>query len=117
MTNVEKEEGDETGPFALALQAQRVTSGGYISRAFIIGSSGAMTEEQIYAMTDVQQLMIRMVEYLTGESNTNLEIMARNALRPGISARGNGLGSLMVTVLPLSVLLVALVVLIRRRNL
>ncbi|MBQ9251858.1 MAG: Gldg family protein [Clostridia bacterium] len=117
MTNVEKEEGDETGPFALALQAQRVTSGGYISRAFIIGSSGAMTEEQIYAMTDVQQLMIRMVEYLLGESNTNLEIMARNALRPGISARGNGLGSLMVTVLPLSVLLVALVVLIRRRNL
>ena len=116
MTSVEKEEDDETGPFALALQAQRITTGGYVSRAFICGSSGMMTEEQIYAMTDVRQLIIRMTEYLTGESNSGLEITARNAIRPGLSLKGNGMGSVIVTVLPLSVLLITAVVLIRRRN-
>ena len=116
MTNVEKEEGDETGPFALALQAQRVTTGGYVSKAFICGSSGMMTEEQIYAMTDAQQLVIRMAEYLTGQGSSNLEIMARNAVRPGLSARGNGMGSLIVTIMPVAVLMIALIVLIPRKN-
>ena len=116
MTSVEREEGDAEGPFALALQAQRATGGGYISKAFIIGSSGMMTEEQIYAMTDAQQLIIRMMEYLTGQSGINLNIMARNAVRPALSARGNGMGSLIVTAMPLAVLLAAVIVLMKRRN-
>ena len=116
MKTAEREEGDEQGPFALALQAQRTTEEGYISRAFIIGSSGMMTEEQIYAMTDAQQLVIRMTEYLTGQSSTNLDIMARNAVRPALSARGNGMGSLIVAAMPMTVLLAAVLVLIKRRN-
>lgn len=116
MTSVEKEEGDESGPFSLALQAQRITKDGYISRAFVCGCSGMLTEEQIYAMTDVQEFIIRMMEYLTGVNGSNLEILARNAVRPGISARGNGIGSLIVTILPLTVMLAAAIVLIRRRN-
>lgn len=117
LSGTEKTEGDEVGPFTLALQAQRTTASGYISRAFIFGCSGMMTEEQIYAMTDAQQLIIRVMEYLAGESASNLDIMARNAVRPALSPRGNTLGSLAVTVLPLSILLAALIVLIQRRNL
>jgi len=117
MTNVEKAEGDETGPFVLALQAQRVTEAGNICRAFILGSSGMLTEEQIYAMTDVQQLMIRILEYLTGESSISLDIMTRSAVRPGLSARSNTLGSFLVTMLPVCVLFAALAVLLRRKNL
>ena len=75
-----------------------------------------MTEEQIYAMTDVRQLLIRMTEYLLGQSSSNLDIMARSAVRPGLSARGNGMGALIVTAMPLCVLLAALIVLIRRRS-
>ncbi len=116
MTSVEKEDGDEAGPFTLALQAQRVTSGGYISRAFVFGSSGMLTDEQIYAMTDARQLVIRMTEYLTGQAGSSLDIMARSAIRPGLSARGNGMGSLIVTAMPLAVLLSAVITLIRRRN-
>ncbi len=116
MTSVEREEGDETGPFALALQARRTTQGGYISRAFVCGCSGMMTEEQIYAMTDTRQLMIRVAEFLTGQQGSNLEIMARSAIRPGLSVRSNGMGSMLVTALPLAVVLAAAVVLFRRRN-
>lgn len=116
MTSVEKEEGDESGPFALALQSQRITSGGYVSRAFICGSSGMLTEEQIYAMTDTREFLIRMVEYLTGQQATSLNIMARDAVRPGLSAKGNGAGSLIVTVMPLGVMLLAVIELMKRKN-
>ena len=75
-----------------------------------------LTEEQIYAMTDARQLILRMAEYLTGQSGSNLEIPAHSAVRPGLSARGNGMGSLIVTVLPLGILAAALAVLIRRKN-
>ena len=115
MTSIEKENGDPMGPFTLALQAQRVTAGGYVSRAFLCGSSGLMTEEQIYAMTDAQQLIIRMTEYLTGQSGSNLD-MARNAVRQALSARSNGAGSVIVTAMPLAVLMAAAIVLIRRKN-
>ena len=116
MTSIEKEAEDPTGPFTLALQAQRVTGGGYISRAFICGSSGMMTEEQIYAMTDAQQLILRMTEYLTGQSGSNPEIMAKSAMRPALSARSNSMGSVIVTAMPLAVLMTAAIVLIRRKN-
>ena len=116
MTSMEKEEEDEKGPFALALQAERITESGNISRAFICGCSGMLTEEQVYAMTDVRQLILRMTDYLAGYSGTSLNISARTAVRPGLSARGNGLGSLIVAILPLTVLLAALIELIRRKS-
>ena len=95
---------------------QRMTGEGYVSRAFILGSSGMMTEEQIYAMTDARELIIRMMEYLTGQSRSALNIGARSAVRPALSARGNGTGSLIVTAMPLGVLLAAAIVLWRRKN-
>ena len=116
MTSIEKAAEDPSGPFTLALQAQRVTAGGYVSRAFLCGSSGMMTEEQIYAMTDAQQLILRMTEHLTGQSGSNLEIMGKSAVRPALSARGNGMGSVIVTVMPLAVLMAAAIVLLRRKN-
>ena len=63
-TSLEKSEGDADGPFALALQARRVTDSGYLSRACIIGCSGALVNEQVYAMTDIQPFIVRMAEFL-----------------------------------------------------
>ena len=116
MNTLDKEKDEAVGPFTLALQAQRITSGGYVSRAFICGSSGMLTEEQIYTMTDAQELIIRMLEYLTGQVRSNLNILARSALRPSLSARSNMIGSVIVTLTPLLVLLAGILVLIKRRN-
>ncbi len=114
--SIEKAEDDESGPFTLALQARRVTSGGYVSRAFIIGCSAALTDEQIYAMTDSRQLVIRMVEFLLNTSGSGLQISARDAVRPALSARGNSMGSLIVTMMPLAVVFCAILVLMPRRR-
>ena len=111
-----KEAGDEEGPFALALQAKRVTEDGYITRAAVFGSSATLTEEQLYTMTDSQQLIIRLMEYLLDMNASDLNIMARSMLRPELSVESNRFGSVLITALPLAVLFAALAVLIRRKN-
>ena len=115
-TSMAKAEDDETGPFCLALQSRRVTQGGYVSRAFALGCSALLTEEQIHSMTDGRRFALRMMEFLLDTTGGAPEIPARDAVRPGLSARSGPLGSLMITALPMLVLLIALLVLLPRRN-
>ncbi len=104
------------GPFALSLQARRVTAGGYLSRAWVIGCSGALVNEQVYAMTDIQQLIVRAAEFLQNLEVSDLDIVAKEALRPALGTGGIGPGAVLVAALPAAVLLAALLVLGRRRN-
>lgn len=115
-SSLERTEGDVTGTFPLALQARRITSSGYISRAFIIGCSAAMADRQLYAMTDSQQLVIRVMEFLLKMDASDLSIMAREAVRPSLGTGSTGLGSVLLVALPLSVLFAALLVLGPRRD-
>jgi hypothetical protein len=116
-TQIEKSAEDPTGPFALALQARRVTTEGYISRAFIIGCSAAMTDRQVYSMTDCQQLIIRVMEFLLDTEASDLNIMAKDAIRPALGLGSIGPGAVLLAALPAAVLLAALLILGRRRNL
>ena len=113
-TSLDKGEEDPEGPFALALQARRITTGGYLSRACIIGCSGTLTNEQIYAMTDCQQLIVRMAEFLLNLEASNLEILAKEAIRPALGVGSLQPGAILLAVLPAAVLLAALLVLRRR---
>ena len=109
--------GDDTaGPFALALQARRVTNEGYISRAFIIGCSAAVMDEQLLSMTDMPQLLIRTAEFLLDADASSLDIMDRAAVRPTLGLGSTALGSVLVVALPAAVLLAALLVLVSRRR-
>ncbi len=113
--STEQTKEDATGPFALALQARRVTNGGYVSRAFIIGCSAALTDEQLLSMTDMPQLLIRTMEFLLNAEASSLDIMDRTAVRPTLGLGSTTLGSVLVVALPASVLLAALLILISRR--
>ena len=114
--SMEKSEGDVEGAFPLALEARRITSSGYISRAFIIGCSAALADRQLYSMTDCQQLVIRVMEFLLHMDATDLSIMAKDAVRPSLGTASTGLGSVLLVALPLSVLLAALLILGPRRD-
>ena len=109
-------ETNEKGPFALALQSWRITTDGYLSRAFIIGCSSSLINEKILSMTNGQELIIRSLEYLMDREASNLDIMPKVAIRPALSAGSTALGSVLLVALPAAVLLAALLVLIRRRN-
>ena len=115
-TSLEKSEGDADGPFALALQARRVTESGYISRACIIGCSGALVNEQVYAMTDIQPFIVRMAEFLLDMEASDLDILAKEAIRPALGTGSIGPGAVLLAALPAAVLLAALLVLGSRRR-
>lgn len=116
LNSLEQTDQDELGPFALGLQASRVTTEGYISRAFVLGCSTLLTDSQVHAMTDSQEFILRMAEYLLNTEPTDLGIMAKSALRPQLSVESVTLGSLLLVALPMAVLAAALVVLWPRRN-
>ncbi len=116
LNTLEQMDDDELGPFALGLQARRVTTEGYISRAFVLGCSTVLTDSQIHAMTDSQEFILRVVEFLLDTEPTDLGIMAKTALRPQLSVESVTLGSVLIVALPLAVLAAALIVLLPRRN-
>ena len=113
---IDKTEEDEEGSFALALEARRVTADGYVSRAFIIGCSAALADQQLYAMTDSQQFTIRVMEFLLQTDASDLQIAPKEAVRPALGTGSTNLGSVLLVALPLSVLLAAILILGPRRD-
>ena len=111
-----REEGDASGPFALALQARRVTTDGFVSRACIAGCSGTLTNEHFYVMTDAQQWIVRMAEFLLNLGASDLSILAKEAVRPALGVGSIQPGAVLTILLPAGVLLAALLVLRKRRN-
>ena len=116
LTTLEQQDEDELGPFALALQARRVTEEGYVSRAFVVGCSTLLTDSQVHAMTDSQEFIIRVTEFLLNTEPMDLGIVAKQAVRPQLSVRSVTLGSVLIVALPLAVLAVAAMILIPRRK-
>ena len=115
-SGIEKTGEDEVGAFPLALEARRVTTEGYVSRAFIIGCSAALADQQVFAMTDSQQVTIRVMEFLLKTDASDLMIAPKEAIRPALGTASTGFGSILLVALPLSVLFAALLILGPRRS-
>ena len=109
-------EDEPAGPFALALQARRITSEGNVSRAFIIGNTAALMTEDSYAVTDMPYLTIRVMEFLLDLDVTSLDIISRDASRPLLQSGSKRTGVVMIVTLPAAALLAALLVLPKRRR-
>ena len=116
LSTMEQQPDDEMGPFALALQSERVTEEGHVSRAVMLGCSTLLTSSEVYSMTDAQEFILRAVEYLAGVENTDLNIMARQAVRPSLRAGSTLTAQIVIFLLPATVLLAALLVLIPRNR-
>ena len=115
-SSLDQQDADEMGPFALALQSERVTSSGHVSRAVVLGCSTLLTSSEVYAMTDAQEFILRVTEYLAGVEATDLNIMARQAVRPGLRAGSVLAGQILIVLLPALVLLLAIVILVPRNR-
>jgi len=109
--------GDEPlGPFPLALLAERLMDSGEMSRAFIIGNTTFMTDSNLYATTDNGPFLLRMLAHLMDREAISLNIAAKPAVRPGLSASGQSMGVALMVAAPLAVLMAAVWVLVPRRN-
>ena len=107
---------DAIGPFALALQCRRVTTDGYISKAVVLGCSTLLTSSQVQSMTDAQEFIVTVVQYLASGTAIDLGIVAKTAVRPQLSVQATTLGSVILVTLPLIVVAIAVAVLLPRRR-
>ena len=112
----DKSPEDRSGDFPLALQAYRVTTDGYVSRAFIIGDSAVLTSKQLYSYTYSMQFTVKIMDYLLKTDASGLQIAPKEAVRPGLKTASSGLGSVLLVALPLAVLFAALLILGPRRS-
>ena len=116
-TSLDRQADDAEGPFVLALEAYRFSDTGDVSRAVMLGSTAMLTSDYYHSMSHGEAFIIRTVEYLADNAASNLDIMARTAIRPALSAEALTLGSIMLVLLPTAVLGAALVILLPRRHL
>ena len=114
---IERQEGDRTGPFALALCASRVFDGGESSRAFIIGNDSMFLDNWMYAYTYSGELLLQVSQYLQGKAPVDLDILSRPAVRQQLSVSNVAAPVVLLTLLPLLVAVLALAVLLPRRHL
>ena len=87
-----------------------------MSRAVVLGCSTLLTSSEVYAMTDAQEFILRVTEYLAGVEATDLNIMARQAVRPGLRAGSVLAGQILIVLLPALALLLAIVILVPRNR-
>ena len=113
----DRQAGDETGHFPVALWADKMFDDGTISHAFILGNASLFTDYWTVNNTDSTAFLLQVVRSLQGKTPVNLDILPKNALREGLTL-GSLTPAVIVTVaLPLLVLLAAVLVLWPRRNL
>ena len=114
---------DPAGPFALALLTKRITGDGSaaISRAFVIGSTGALINDpsldvDLWAGIDTEELILRVTGVLFGGESLDAGIVSKAAVRPALSVESHTVGTLAVFMLPALVLAAAIVILGARRR-
>ena len=109
-------ESDAADGYPLALQARRITTEGYVSRAFIIGRGDVLVNRSLYYITHCQALTVNVMDFLLQNDGSGLNITPKNAVRPGLKTESLSLGSILLIALPLSVLFAALLILGPRKN-
>ena len=67
-------------------------------------------------MTDIQPFIVRMAEFLLDMEASDLDILAKEAIRPALGTGSIGPGAVLLAALPAAVLLAALLVLGSRRR-
>ncbi len=114
--SIDYQEGDVTGELSLAILSARMHVNGNISRLFAIGNSTVFTDEYIYQRTFNQQFILQLMSELLPQKSISLDIIAKAALHPGLSVQSPAPAIALLASLPLLILLLALFVLMPRRN-
>ena len=114
--SIDYQEGDPTGEFSLAILSARMHANGNISRMFAIGNSTIFTDEYMYQMTYNQEFILQLMSELLPQKSVSLDIIAKTALRPELTVQSTGPAIALLAALPALIFLLALFVLMPRRN-
>lgn len=115
-SSIEYQEGDRKGELTLAILSARMHANGNISRMFAIGNSTVFTDEYVYQRTFNQEFILQLLYELLPQKNISLDIIAKAALHPGLTVQSTGPAVALLAALPILIMLLALFVLMPRRN-
>jgi hypothetical protein len=115
-TTIDYQEGDRKGEMTLAILSARMHANGNVSRMFAIGNSTVFTDEYMYQRTFNEEFILQLMGQLLPQKTVSLDIMAKSAFHPGLTAGSVSAGIALLVAVPLTVLLAAVLVLLPRRN-
>ncbi|MDD3212638.1 MAG: Gldg family protein [Eubacteriales bacterium] len=115
-TSIDYQAGDRKGEMTLAILAGRIHANGNVSRMFAIGNSTVFTDEYMYQRTFNEEFILQLMGELLPQKTVSLDIIAKSAFHPGLTAGSQKAGIALLVSLPLMVLLAAVLVLSPRRN-
>lgn len=113
---IDYKEGDRKGEMTLAVLSGRMHADGNISRMFAIGNSTVFTDEYLYQRTFNEEFILQLMGELLPQKTVSLDIIAKSAFHPGLTAGSLKTGIALLVALPLTILLAAVLVLAPRRN-
>ena len=114
--SIDYQDGDLLGEQTLAILSARMHANGNISRMFAIGNSTVFTDEYIYQRTFNQEFIMQLLYELMPQKSVSLDIIAKTALHPGLTVQSTGPAVALLMMLPVLIVLLALFMLIPRRN-
>ena len=114
--SAQKQPGDVTGEISVGLYAHRMYANGNVSRLFALGSSPTIIWEYIYASSYTEEFLMAVLGDMLPQSKISLDIMASAALRPALTVGSQQAGVALIIAVPLLVIVIALCVLLPRRN-
>lgn len=115
-TTIDYQPGDRKGELTLAIISGRMHAGGAVSRMFAIGNSTVFTDEYMYQRTYNGEFILQVMGELLPQKTVSLDIMAKSAFHPGMTAGSQTAAVGMLLALPMLVLLAAALTLGPRRN-
>ena len=113
---IDYKEGDRKGEMTLAVLSGRMHADGNVSRMFAIGNSTVFTDEYLYQRTFNEEFILQLMGELLPQKTVSLDIIAKSAFHPGLTAGSLKAGIALLVALPLTILLAAVLVLAPRRN-
>ena len=114
--SIDYQQGDRKGELSLAILAGRMHPNGNVSRMFAIGNSTVFTDEYIYQRTFNEEFILQLMGELLPQKTVSLDIMAKSAFHPGLTAGSQTAGITLLIAVPLLLLLAGILVLGPRRN-
>ncbi|HPS82348.1 MAG TPA: Gldg family protein, partial [Candidatus Limiplasma sp.] len=114
--SIDYQEGDRKGEMSLAILSGRMHPNGNVSRMFAIGNSTVFTDEYIYQRTFNEEFILQLMGELLPQKTVSLDIMAKSAFHPGLTAGSQTAGIALLVAVPMLLLLAGILVLGPRRS-
>ena len=114
--SLERQDGDETGRFDLAVLARRYDGETPKGTVIAIGNASMFTEEWIYENTYQDAFLRMLLRSLSTLQPVSLDIDVKSAVRPILSVGSLLPAVIIACIFPLIVLLAALIILLPRRH-